>query len=141
MNGSSLAGFCNNLHTRITDGYCLQPNTSVLFDGHNPTLTGLDGGMWADQLLTLNGTLSSKVVVGFDDQRVGVSLCTCAVAVVLFNCPQWGISVRTIYFPGYQSGSYTQYAHAKAVSLDSCDSLVKVCQRDVTLFPKTGLIF
>ena len=46
MNGSSATGNCSN----YANGACNDP---VLFDGHIPTLTGLDGDTWASQLLTI----------------------------------------------------------------------------------------
>ena len=41
--------------SRFNDCYskCEASTSSVLFDGNIPTLTGLDGDMWASQLLTL----------------------------------------------------------------------------------------
>ncbi len=48
VNGSFEDGTC----TRI----CNEPTTSVLQNRIIPTLTGLDGVMWASQLLTLNTT-------------------------------------------------------------------------------------
>ncbi len=38
------------------------PRSSVLFDDVTPTLTGLDGDMWATQLLTLNTSTSSSIL-------------------------------------------------------------------------------
>ena len=43
---------------------CNAPHSSVLFDGI-PTLTGLEGDMWASQLLTLN-TCTSSARITFD---------------------------------------------------------------------------
>lgn len=52
-NGSSVNGNCSNFYgTVYLYAYCLAPNTSVLFDGHIPMLTGQDN-MWARALLTL----------------------------------------------------------------------------------------
>ena len=39
VNGSSATGHCSN----YANGACNDPASSVLFDGHIPTLTGLDG--------------------------------------------------------------------------------------------------
>ena len=62
-----------------------------------PTLTGLDGDMWVSQLLTLQTTnlLRREIIFDFtaiDLFRVG------RVELVMFNCPEWGISVQTIVF-------------------------------------------
>ena len=59
VNGSSATGNCSN----YASGACNDPASSVLFDGHIPTLTGLDGDMWASQLLTTQG---SGVLILFD---------------------------------------------------------------------------
>ena len=45
---------------------CDAPDSSVLFDGNIPTLTGLDGDMWASQLLTLQKTNTSRREIIFD---------------------------------------------------------------------------
>ena len=53
MNGSSATGHCSSVTTGDGMTTCTQPTTSVLFDGNIPALTGLDGDMWASQLLIL----------------------------------------------------------------------------------------
>ena len=58
VNGSSPTGKCSNISMAETRTTCLQPTSSVLLDGRVPTLTGLDGDMWASQLLTLQTTRS-----------------------------------------------------------------------------------
>ena len=57
--GSSETGRCFNVSDfgRV----CNAPRSSVLFDGI-PTLTGLEGDMWASQLLTLNMSTSSASI-------------------------------------------------------------------------------
>ena len=37
----------------ITGVTCSRPTNSILFGGNVPTFTGLDGNMWASQLLTI----------------------------------------------------------------------------------------
>ena len=59
VNGSSATGNSSN----YTSGACNDPASSVLFDGHIPTLTGLDGDMWASQLLTIQ---EPSVLILFD---------------------------------------------------------------------------
>ena len=59
VNGSSEDGNCNSEISR-----CREPTTSVLQDGIIPTLTGLDSGMWANQLLTMN-TANSSITFNF----------------------------------------------------------------------------
>ena len=58
VNGSYPTGNCSNVSMDDTMTTCLQPTSSVLFDGRVPTLTGLDGHMWAGQLLTMQTTQS-----------------------------------------------------------------------------------
>ena len=41
---------------------CFIPTSSVLFDGSVSTLTGLDGDMWASQLLTINTTVNTAEI-------------------------------------------------------------------------------
>ncbi len=48
---------------------CREPTTSVLQDGIIPTLTGLDGNMWASQLLTIN-TTESSIDISFDFRNI-----------------------------------------------------------------------
>ena len=62
VNGSSNTGRCSNFipsHTRQT---CTTPTSGVLFDGNVSTLTGLDGDMWASQLLTINTTANTAEI-------------------------------------------------------------------------------
>ncbi len=59
VNGSSEDGNCNLVGTIS----CNEPTTSVLQDGIIPTLTGLDGDMWASQLLTISST--SNIIFDF----------------------------------------------------------------------------
>lgn len=66
MNGSSATGHCSNTtidesSNRLT---CAEPASSVLFDGNIPTLTGLDGDMWASQLQTTE--MASVAFMNFD---------------------------------------------------------------------------
>ena len=91
VNGSSATGHCSSVSSNGATSTCTDPTSSVLFDGVIPTLTGLDGDMWASQLLTLQ-SMRSTVDVFFVmniPQLEGVE-------VVVFNCPQWGISVKNI---------------------------------------------
>ena len=118
--------------TRTT---CLQPTSSVLFDGHVPTLTGLDGDMWAGQLLTIHTTqslthpfiLTTTVIFDFTDtpgyERIE------RVEVVMFNCPQWGIASTRSDLSGATAGDqfFRAFASTRLSSLTSCESLVRVC--------------
>ncbi len=87
VNGSSEDGNCSLIVT-----ICNEPTTSVLQDGIIPTLTGLDGDMWASQLLTISSTTN----ITFDFQATQGYAGVERVEVVMFNCPEWGISVDSI---------------------------------------------
>ena len=123
VNGSSATGHCSNVD-RSRNGFtsiCNDPTSSVLFDGVIPTLTGLDGDMWASQLLTLNSTGSIEIAFSFSIFQI-VRL---RVELVMFNCPEWGISVQSISIrdvDGIVIGS-----SGDLNSITSCDSLVRLC--------------
>ena len=74
-------GKCSN----YANGACNDPASSVLFDGHIPTLTGLDGDMWASQLLTITSHII-QIVFNLTDtpNYTGVEV----VEVVAFTCPE-----------------------------------------------------
>ena len=119
-NGSSATGHCssvdrsNNAFTSI----CSHPTSSVLFDGVIPTLTGLDGDMWASQLLTLNSTGSIKISFAFST----IQIVNLRVELVMFSCPEWGISVQSVKLKDIVIGS-----SGDLNSITSCDSLVRLC--------------
>ncbi len=66
VNGSSEDGNCNL--TSSEHPQCREPTTSVLQDGIIPTLTELDGDMWASQLLTINTIFLSPLTFGILSQ-------------------------------------------------------------------------
>lgn len=148
VNGSFATGVCNDtlidndldsLH--LSGCGCEPPYSCALFDGYIPTLTGLDGDTWASQLFTMETESQPDVfmhhmlLVGVDhsmaisrDRVIGVN-----VTVVLFNCPQWRISVRTIQLLGSNPtlgaplvASNFQLIASKTVTQTSCDSLLRV---------------
>ncbi len=121
MNGSSRDGHCSRgvLNTIAMTFTCRAPSSSVLFDGNIPTLTGLDGSMWATQLFTLQSRFAG-IDVGFT--RTPNFRGVRRVEVVLFNCPEWGIAVQAIRL---QIGGITLSTVNPQVT--SCDSLVRVC--------------
>ena len=97
---------------------CFTSWARVLFDGVIPTLTGLDGDMWASQLLTLQ---RKSTLTNFD---IGIPFYMPEidrVELVMFNCPQWGISVRRIELRG--NGVEIQSTNF----ITSCDSFVRLC--------------
>ena len=122
---------------------CSMPASSILHDGIIPTLTGLDGDMWASQLLTLQpGQPGIVTLVAFDfnstpDYR-GVS----RVEVVMFNCPQYGISVQSISLLEAADISLAGTILATVnPTVTSCDSLVRVCISRASFRPAVGLQF
>ncbi len=92
-----------------------------------PTLTGLDGDMWASQLLTIN-TYSPTTDITFDFEATPGYVGVQRVEVVMFNCPEWGISVDSIIL--YGSTTTTSIGSTLTAinpTITSCDSLVRVC--------------
>ncbi len=97
VNGSSEDGNRSLLATTI----CNEPTTSVLQDGIIPTLTGLDGDMWASQLLTINtDSPTTDIDISFYFEATPGYVGVKRVEVVMFNCPEWGISVDSITLYG-----------------------------------------
>ena len=135
VNGSSPTGHCADPWKASHVVICRNPNSSVLFDGNIPTLTGLDGDMWASQLLTLNTSVLLSVKEVYEDMRTHIEfgfdlkdVKLLRLEVVLFNCPDWGIATSTITF--HSTNAYhPDYIRFKDIdpSLTSCDSLVRVC--------------
>ncbi len=93
--GSSATGHCSDVSD--SSRVCNTPLSSVLFDGI-PTLTGLDGDMWATQLLTLSTSTCSSIILNFKGliNYVGVV----AMEVVMFSCSMRGIGVTSISIRG-----------------------------------------
>ena len=104
MNGSSPMKLCSNAsvkhneNTSLSRIFCTAqgggPASSLLFDGLTPNLTGLDGDMWADQLLTMNVT-TDRAVINFDfniTNYTGID----RVELSVFNCPQWRIAIDAV---------------------------------------------
>ena len=81
--------------------------------------------MWASQLLTINTIANtSEITFDFTDtpDYTGVGI------VVMFNCPEWGISVTTIHFYSATSTSGSRrFATSISPTTTSCGSLVRVC--------------
>ena len=128
MNGSSQDGGCATFLPSSGQSECLDPTSSVLFDGNIPTLTGLDGDMWASQLLTLqshNGA-SQGIVSAFTNtpNYEGVE----RVELVMFNCPEWEIEVQNILLlAGTSAQASRSVVGIFSPNITSCDSLVRVC--------------
>ncbi len=83
--------------------------------------------MWASQLLTIN-TDSSTTDIGFDFEATPGYVGVQRVEVVMFNCPEWGISVDSITL--YGSTVVTSIGNVLATispTITSCDSIVRVC--------------
>ena len=94
VNGSSATGHCSSATNSSGTITCTDPTSSVLYDGHIPTLTGLDGDMWASQLLILHTTHSTNIT--FDFSATSKFTRMARVEVVLFYCPEWGMEVQTV---------------------------------------------
>ena len=126
--GSCETGHCSNVSD--SKRVCNAPRSSVLFDGI-PTLTELEGDMWASQLLTLNtSTSSASIIFDFTNPTdkngptnyAGVSV----IEVVMVNCPARGIGAGAIR------------VNAADISFDniavseSCEYLVRACSNEVS---------
>ena len=127
VNGSSSTGRCSNFIRSNTRQTCTTPNSSVLYDGNVSILTGLDGDMWANQLLTINATANTtNITFDFTDtpDYTGVG----RVEVVIFNCPEWRVSVRAISLFSATSTSGSRFFPTSIFpTTTSCDSLVRIC--------------
>ena len=126
MNGSSDTGHCSSVSHGGVRSTCTDPTSSVLFDGVIPTLTGLDGDMWASQLLTLQRPMSSI--------NIDITTPISRVEVTMFNCPEWRISVQSISLrdnDGIVIGS-----SGDLNSITSCDSLVRLCVPATAINPR-----
>ena len=138
VNGSSATGHCSSVSIDGGKSTCADPTSSVLFDGVIPTLTGLDGDMWASQLLTLEATgVTTAISFEFTETQELES-----VDVFLFNCPQWGVLVRSIQYVGSTSTSGSRaFLGVIRVDSTSCDSIVRVSIPHSTSLPVLTLEF
>ena len=127
VNGSNSTGRCSNFIHSTNRQTCITPNSSVLFNGNVPTLSGLDGDMWASQLLTIN-TTANTVEITFDFTAIPDYTGGGRVEVVMFNCPEWGISVTyiSLFSATSTSGSRAFVANISPTTT-SCDFFVRVC--------------
>ena len=142
VSGSSATGNCSSVNSTGVMPTCTDPTSSVLFDGI-PTLTGLDGDMWASQLLTLQRTTSTRATVLFDfTDTPGYVGLSGRLEVVMFNCPGKGISASTIRVSTSSSPlvNPTQIMVVN-IGITSCDSLVRVCTSIYTVQPSITLEF
>ena len=138
-NGSSATGHCSNVTVNGTESVCSTPTTSVLFDKNIPTLTGLDGNMWATQLLTLQtASPSTEITFDFTDtpDYSGVE----TVEVVMLNCLENGFSVSTINLLEVDSGGRLNVGSLN-ITTQSCDALLKVCLDSTLTLPMLGIEF
>ena len=135
VNGSSATGNCANITNSTMSGTltCADPTSSVLFDDPRgmPILTGLDGDMWASQLLTIQGQTADIHFDFVEFTRVE------RFEVVMFNCPQWGIGAQRVFMfvpggPAFDTGR---------ISITSCTSLVRVCLQHRISEPAFALQF
>ena len=125
VNGSSATGHCSNVTINGSILTCAEPRTSVLFDGNIPTLTGLDGDMWASQLLTVQTRLRTTEMT-FDFSATPGYAGVSRVEMVMFNCPQWGIGVEHVRLLHRSSDSPRLGVGSRNNLMNSCDSLVRV---------------
>ena len=143
MSGSSATGHCSSVSSTGVSSTCTDPTSNVLFDGVIPTLTGLDSDMWASQLLTLQRAASKRATVIFDfTDTAGYVGLSGRLEVVMFNCPEKGISASTIRVSTSSSPSVnTTPLMDVNIGITSCDSLVRVCTPITTVQPSITLEF
>ncbi len=120
--GSSATGHCS--YVSDSSRVCNTPRSSVLFDGVTPTLTGLDGDMWATQLLTLNTSTSTSITFKFNEAANYVGVGT--IEIVLFSCSMRGIGVTSISIRGDDNSDLGVINYNSR----SCEYLVRACISD-----------
>ena len=141
VNGSSATGHCSSVSRNGATSTCTNPISSVLLDGVIPTLTGLDGNIWASQLLTLQRTSTrGTVLFDFIDTAGYVGLFG-RLEVMMFNCPEKGISASTIRVSTSSPAGSTTRLMVVVIANTSCDSLVRVCTPIATTQPSITLEF
>ncbi len=118
--GSSENGNCSNTSVNM-DGsqICTTPQSSVLFDGVIPSLSGRNNSMcWASQLLVL--TLNTTITFEFSDPSSGVT----ALGIAMLNCDQENIGAAGRV--KLQVGDYTIIFPIDNIS---CNHLIRACAR------------
>ena len=107
---------------------CGASTSSVLFNSNVPTFTGLDGNIWASQLLTLETTNQARREIISDFTGISNSFTVNRIEMVMFNCPEWGIAVQTIRLRTANStaGTRTVDQTINVPTITSCDSLVRI---------------
>jgi hypothetical protein len=96
--------------------------------------------MWASQLFTLQATVFSRREVIMDFTSVPNYEAVWAIELVMFNCPEKGISVQTITILSAPLSLSTLGAF-NVPNITSCDSLVRVCIPVSTTDPVIALRF
>ena len=122
---NSLNGSCTARCTvEITTSTCTSPNSSALFDGIVPILTGFDRDLRKKELLTLRSSFTT-ITLNFSGtpNYIGVS----RVEIAAFNCEQLGASIQTV------TVSSDSGATVINTNITSCDSLVIVCIPNLTI--------
>ncbi len=123
---SSANGHCSNVSD--SGRVCNTPRSSVLFDGIIPTLTGLDGDMWATQLLTLNRSTSSSITFNlntvFDTNGITTYTGVELIEIVMFNCLSTGASSIQVLGDNNVIGTINIQ--------QSCNNLVRGCDTELS---------
>ncbi len=133
--GSSATGHCSDVSD--SGRACNTPRSSVLFDGNIPTLSELDGDMWATQLLTLDTSTSSSITFNFNGVANYPGAGT--VEVVMFSCSMRGIGANSI---SIRSSDDSPIGTINDIP-QSCEYLVRACISDgfTTTEPILSLTF
>ncbi len=122
---------------------CNTPRSSVLFDRIIPTLTGLDGNMWATQPLALNTSTSSASITldfntAFDINGVTAYTGVELIEVVMFNCPSTGASSIQVLGDDNDIGTINIQQSCNHL-VRGCDTELSTTARIITLVFDTSL--
>ena len=128
VNGSSR--YCTDNFATVSRYMCPNPRTSVLF-GVIPTITGLDGDQWANQLFTPKGP---TIEITFDFTGVSDYTGVEKIEVLMFNCPQLRIGLDSISVLDSSTllGSKHPIGSITSTATASCDSLVRLCTNETS---------
>lgn len=111
---------------------------ALAMDGIVPTLTGLGGNSWANQLITLaspvndpNGPINIVFTSPAGLQFVGI------VEVAIFNCPEWNIGAEFITITGGLISESLRTLGSVSGFPTDCGRLLHVC---VPIFANVGIL-
>ncbi len=122
IHGSSESGHCSNTSVTMDGGQvCTTPQSSVLFDGVIPSLTGRNNNMhWASQLLVLG--LGTTITFEFSPPGSGALNNIEAFEIIMLNCPQ-----ELMGAPGSVRLEFGSSMRNVRINQTSCYHLIRAC--------------